>query len=82
MKKKIPSQTFKIFNIQKNKKFLNYLSKSQSFWRKKYLGNDKGFQNIIECIDYYEKIENDLINNNNLPEKLLKKYYPYAEYLD
>ena len=51
-------------------------------WRKKYLGNDKGFQNIIECIDYYEKIENDLINNNNLPEKLLKKYYPYAEYLD
>ena len=81
-KRKFHHKHLRYLISKKIKNFLNYLSKSQSFWRKKYLGNDKGFQNIIECIDYYEKIENDLINNNNLPEKLLKKYYPYAEYLD
>ena len=30
--------------ISKNKKFLNYLSKSQSFWRKKYLVMTKDFK--------------------------------------
>lgn len=80
--RKFNKKHIKYLLSKKIKNIFNSLSKSQRFWHKKYLGNEKGFHNIIECIDYYEKIENDLMKNNNLAEQLLKKYYPNAEYLD